>query len=112
GFSGAYLAELAGRFVSAKALAVLAAAAVAYAVIARFVRLDVFVVVAMLVLPFVAGKGATKALPETTAAGPAKGAAPPAGPDAMLAEFLRKEAARAVAFAKPPDGRPDFGLVF
>ena len=112
GFSGAYLAELAGRFVSLKVIAVLAAAVVAYAVIARFVRLDVFVVIAMLVVPFVAGKATTKALPETPVAGNSRGGAAPAGPDAMLAEFFRKEATRSVAFAKPPEGSANFDLVF
>jgi cellulose synthase operon protein YhjU len=111
GFSGAYLAELAGRFVSVKALAVLAAAAVAYAIVARFMRLDVFVVIAMLVVPLVAGKEAAKALPETTAAA-AKGGATPATPDAMLAEFFRKEAGRSVAFPKPPEASANFDVVF
>ena len=111
GFSWNYLAELAGRFVSGKALAVLAAAAVAYALIQRFVRLDVFVVIAMLVMPFMFGKP-TSALPATAAAAPAKGVAAPAGPEAALAEFFRREATRTVAFAKPPEGSANFDLVF
>jgi len=55
GFSGAYLAELAGRFVSVKALVAIAAAVAGYLAAKRFVRLDVLVVIAMLVLPFVVG---------------------------------------------------------
>ena len=111
GFSGAYLVELAGRFVSVKALAVLVGAAVACIAISRFVRLDVFVVIAMLVLPFVFGKPSAP-VPGTTVAAAAKGAASPAGPDAMLADFFRKEATRSVAFKKPPDGSPDFDVIF
>jgi cellulose synthase operon protein YhjU len=111
GFSGAYLAELAGRFVSMRALAVLAAAAVACVVIARFVRLDVFVVIAMLVVPFVSGKPA-KEPPGTSAAAPAKEGLAPADPDATLADFFRKEAARSVSFAKPPQDSPDFDVIF
>jgi len=65
----------------------------------------------MLVLPFVFGKPAPP-VPGATAAATAKGAAPPAGPDAMLADFFRKEATRAVSFAKPPEGSPDFDVIF
>ncbi len=109
-FSSSYLVELAGRFVSVKALAALAIAAIGYAVAARFVRLDVFVVLAMLVLPFTLG-GPPKMLPEPVAAAP-KGEAPQKSPDAMLAEFFQKEASRKVAFPKPADGAPPFDVIF
>jgi len=110
GFSGAYLAELAGRFVSVTALVAIAAAVAMYAVASRFLRLDVIVVIAMLVLPFVVG-GPPKVLPATTAAAP-KGEAPPKSPDAMLAEFFAKESARTVSFPKPPDASPAFDVIF
>jgi|SRR5689334_10205471 len=112
GFSGAYLAELAGRFVSAKAIVAIVAAAVAWFVAKRFVRLDVFVVVAMLVLPFVVG-GPPKMVPAaaTSAAAP-KGEPAQKSPDAMLADFFRNEQSRVVSFPKPPDGSPAFDVIF
>jgi len=116
GFSGAYLAELAGRFVSVKALVAIAAAVAGYLAAKRFVRLDVLVVIAMLVLPFVVGGPPKMMTPVTTTAaaqGDApKGVAAQKSPDAMLADFFKTEQSRAVSFTKPPDGSPDFDVIF
>ena len=111
-FSGAYLAELAGRFVSVKALAALAVAAVAFVAVKRFVRLDVLVVVAMVVLALVLAP--PKVVEETTAAKAEPGKAPAAAksPDAMLADFFAGESKRQVAFPKAPDGTAPFDVIF
>src|SRR6476659_9183714 len=65
-FSGAYLAELAGRFVSWRAIAVIAAAIAACVAASRFVRLDVVVIVAMVALSLAMAPAKTVA-PEVTA---------------------------------------------
>jgi cellulose synthase operon protein YhjU len=111
GFSAAYLAELAGRFVSVPVVALLGVAAAIYFVLARFVRMDAPVVAAMLTLPLLlaaprppVGGGASAAI----AAAPER--APPT-PDAQLEAFYRKEAQRAVALPRPPEGSPPFDVV-
>jgi cellulose synthase operon protein YhjU len=109
-FSAAYLAELAGRFVSVTALVALAVAFAAFFAIKRFVRLDVFVVVAMVVLALVLAP--PKPVADTTVAKDAAGAAAPKSPDAIVAEFFQKEAQRAVAFPKPPEGSAPFDVIF
>lgn len=109
-FSAAYLAELAGRFVNWMVLAALAAAlGVAFA-IARFIRLDVFVVVAMVAMAFVLGPPRPAADPAMAAAG--KTSEAPKSPDALLAEFFQKEGQRSVALPKPPDAAPPFDVIF
>ena len=110
-FSGAYLAELAGRFVSIKVIAILAAALAAYGVIARFARLDVIVVVAMVAMALVLAPPRPPPNAVAATAG-AFAAGAPQAPDAMLADFFRKEAQRAVTFAPPPDGSPAFDVIF
>jgi cellulose synthase operon protein YhjU len=117
GFSADYLAELAGRFVSVTVLAVLAVALAIFAGVKRFIRLDVFVVVAMVALALVMAP--PKPLAEMAAASDAKatpgtpGAAePPGNPDAMLTEFFQKEAMRSVAFPKPAQADLPFDVIF
>jgi cellulose synthase operon protein YhjU len=109
GFSGAYLVELAGRFVSWKVLALLAGVIAVSIAAARFVRLDVFVVIAMIamVMWFQPPKPATV---EGIASGAPAGAVAQ-GPDAMLADFFRREAQRRVAFPKADAGAP-FDVIF
>ena len=118
-FSAGYLMELAGRFVSAPVVAMLAVAGIAFFVVARFVRTDVFVVAALLALALFQAtprpQGAVGAVAAAPAAGDArdangKSAAP--SPDALLKAFYEKEALRAVAFPKPPEGSTPFDLVF
>jgi cellulose synthase operon protein YhjU len=109
-FSSAYLMELAGRFVSWKVIALVAAAIVACVAIARFVRLDAIVIAAMVVavLAMPAPKPVVEdASPSMAGAGASVAAK---GPDAMVAEFFRAEAQRKVAFAKP-EGAP-FDVIF
>ena len=113
GFSAAYLAELAGRFVNVKVIAILAAVLAACAAVARLVRIDAIVVAAMVAMALLLGPPGAQAPAAPTAAGTAPAAsAPPQSPDTMLAEFFRKEAQRAVAFARPPAGSPDFDVIF
>ncbi len=111
-FSGAYLWELAGRFVSWKVIALVVVAIGACVAIGRIVRLDAVVVAAMvaLVLAMPGPKAVTDDLPVDIARA-AKGANPPAqGPDGMLAEFFRAESQRKVAFARP--GGAAFDVIF
>ena len=108
-FSGPYLVELAGRFVNLTVVAILAAALVAYVVVARFVRLDAIVVVAMVAMALLL---APPRPPAPAGDSAAKAAVAPLGPAALLAEFLRKEAKRAVAFEQPPEGSPAFDVIF
>jgi cellulose synthase operon protein YhjU len=112
-FSGAYLVELAGRFFSAKVIAILAAAIAAFALIARFVRIDVFVAAGMAAIGlWIAPREAPNdAMPEAPAA--AAGAPSAAQtPDAMVTEFFRREAQRQVAFAPPSKTAPPFDVIF
>ena len=111
-FSGAYLWELAGRFVSWKVIALVVVAIGACVAIGRIVRLDAVVVAAMvaLVLAMPRPKAVTDELP-VDGAGAAKGANPAAqGPDGMLAEFFRAESQRRLTFAKP--GGAAFDVIF
>ena len=115
GFSAAYLAELAGRFVSFTALAALAVAAIAYWGLSRFVRVDALVVVAMIALALALAPPSS--LPQApavaqSAPGPGAQAQAPKGPDATLAEFFAKEAQRAVSFPKPPADGAAFDVIF
>ena len=109
GFSAAYLAELAGRFVNWGVIAALAGALVAFAVIARFVRLDVFVVVAMVAMALLLtpAKRVTDA-PAMAADGTGAGATP----DGQVAAFFQAEAQRKVAFPKVAEGAPAFDVIF
>lgn len=114
-FSGAYLAELAGRFVNVTALVAVAAAIAVFAVAKRFVRLDVVVVVAMVALGLVLAP--PKPVSDTTAskegaAGKEGASAAPKAPGAMLSEFFAKESGRAVSFSKPPEGSAPFDVIF
>lgn len=104
-FSGAYLVELAGRLVSWRVIAVLAAAIAACAAAARLVRIDVFVVAAMIALP--PWMSPAKPVADDVAAHPAgaKAGAAPQGPDAMVADFFRGEAQRSVAWPRA-EGAP------
>jgi cellulose synthase operon protein YhjU len=120
GFSGAYLAELAGRFVSFKAVAALAVAGALYYGASRFIRLDALVVAAMVALVLAMA-------PPSSAPDASAGAQSPAGaqpgrgdaksgaqmsPDAMLAEFFEKESRRSLSFPKPPAGSAPFDVIF
>jgi cellulose synthase operon protein YhjU len=109
GFSAAYLAELAGRFVNWSVIAVLAGAVVAFAVIARFVRLDVFVVVAMVGMALFLTP-ARRATDSPVTAADATGSA--ATPDGQVAAFFQAEAQRKVAFPKVAEGAPPFDVIF
>jgi cellulose synthase operon protein YhjU len=109
-FSGAYLVELAGRFVSWKAIGVLALAIAACAAAARFVRIDVFVVAAMVGLSL--WMSPASPVEEQVAGNPtgAKAGPAPQGPDAMVADFFRGEAQRSVAWSRA-EGAP-FDVIF
>jgi cellulose synthase operon protein YhjU len=111
-FSAAYLAELAGRFVSLTVVALLAVTLAVYVAIARFVRLDIFVVAAMVALALLLAPpgSATQSTPATTSAGVAPAAAK--APDVVLAEFFQQEATRSVTFPKPPEGSAAFDVIF
>jgi cellulose synthase operon protein YhjU len=109
-FSAAYLAELAGRFVNWKVLAILAVVLGAAYAIVRFIRLDVFVAVAMVAMAFLLGPPRPAADPAVATAG--KPAETPKSPDALLSEFFRKEGQRSVAFPKPPAAAPPFDVIF
>jgi cellulose synthase operon protein YhjU len=111
-FSASYLAELAGRFVSGKVIAVVVLAVAALAVARRFVRLDVPVVAAMVAMSLWFSPPAP--LPEEAVArSEAKaGTSAPKGPDATLADFFRKEAERKVAFTPPGAASANFDVVF
>src|SRR6185369_12060670 len=111
-FSGAYLWELAGRFVSWKVVALVVVALGVCVAIGRIVRLDAVVVAALvaLVLVMPKPKAVTDEPPVDTAGSP-KGANPAAqGPDGMLAEFFRAESQRKIVFARP--GGPAFDVIF
>jgi cellulose synthase operon protein YhjU len=110
GFSAAYLGELAGRFVNWTVLAALAVALGAAYAIARFIRLDVFVAVAMVAMAFVLAPARQAADPAVAAAG--KPIEAPKNPDALLSEFFQQESQRSVAFPKPPDAAPPFDVIF
>lgn len=111
GFSGAYLAELAGRFVSAPVLLLLALALGLYLAAARFVRLDALVAVA------VVAAGALPAGSGPRPGGLAAASVPPAStgeaatPDAQLEAFFRREAARSVALPAPPAASEPFDIL-
>ena len=110
-FSGAYLAELASRFVSWKVIAALVVAAAAFAGARRFARLDVPVVLAMLVLPLVLSQPSGVAAPAQEGAAGAK-PQPAKSPDEVVADFFAKEKARTVSFTKPPESAPPFDVIF
>jgi cellulose synthase operon protein YhjU len=99
-FSGAYLLELAGRFVSWKALAVLVLAVGASLAAARFVRLDAPVAVAMVAMALAFSPAQPAADEVATRAAIATTPGEAASPDAALAQFFRGEAERAVAFPR------------
>jgi cellulose synthase operon protein YhjU len=111
-FSAAYLAELAGRFVSWTVVALLAVTLAAYVVIARFVRLDVFVVAAMVVLALLLAPPRSATPAENVTASAASTPTAPKAPDAVLAEFFQQEASRAVTFPKPAEGSTAFDVIF
>jgi cellulose synthase operon protein YhjU len=116
-FSGAYLAELAGRFVNWKVIAALVVAAAAYFGASRFVRLDALVVVAMIAMALVMAPATSAPEAQVAAAGAAAGAGaskaePAKSPDATLAEFYQKEAQRSVTFPKPPQASAPFDVIF
>lgn len=111
-FSSAYLMELAGRFVNFTVVAILAATLAVYLVAARFVRLDVIVVVAMVAMALLLAPPRSPAPAGDSAAGAAKAAGTPRSPDALLAEFFRNEAQRAVTFARPAADSAPFDVIF
>lgn len=115
GFSGAYLAELAGRFVNWGVVAAIAGAAAAYFALARLarVRLDVFVAAAMVAMALLLAPGSPTIDAAPAAARPGgPDAAAPRDPDALLAAFFAAEAGRAVSFPAPPADSPPFDVIF
>ena len=109
-FSGAYLAELAGRFVSGKAIGAVAVAIAACAAAARYVRIDVLVVAAMAALSiWISPAKPVAEEVAVNAAGANAGPAPP-GPEAMVADFFRGEAQRSIAWPRA-EGVP-FDVIF
>ncbi|HEX5129891.1 MAG TPA: cellulose biosynthesis protein BcsG [Usitatibacter sp.] len=113
-FSGAYLVELAGRFVNFKAIAALAVAAVAYFGLSRFARLDVLVVAAMVGLSIFMAPAASRPDASAVAQGGKRGAKADVAksPDAMVADFFRRESERSVTFPKPPADSAPFDVIF
>ena len=114
-FSGSYLLELAGRFVSWKVLAVLALALGITFAISRFVRMDVVVIVAMIALALTMRPDAPPASTDlVVSVAPSTGGAAvvPATPDGRLAAFFQSESKRSVSFPRPADGSPPFDVVF
>jgi len=111
-FSGVYLWELAGRFVSWKVVALVVVALGVCVAIGRIVRLDAVVVAALVALVLVMPKPkAVTDEPPVDIAGAPKGANPAAqGPDGMLAEFFRAESQRKIVFARPAG--PAFDVIF
>jgi cellulose synthase operon protein YhjU len=110
-FSFAYLAELAGRFVSWKVIAIVAIVLAACIAASRFVRLDVAVAALIVALPLWFSPSAPI---DADAAASSSGPSPrarPAGPDATVAEFFRNEAGRRVTFTRPPQSAP-FDVIF
>jgi len=111
GFSLSYLTELAGRFVSWPVVAMLVIAAVLYFIVARFVRTDVFVLVAMLAVAiFQATERPQGGV--TASAVVARGDAVVKDPETLFKEFFDQEARRVVKFAKPPAGSIPFDVIF
>ena len=113
-FSGSYLMELAGRFVSWKVVAVLAAGIAVTVAALRYVRIDVVVIAAIVALALLM-RPAPVATDAQAAAASASGGgkeAVPATPDGRLAQFFRTEATRQVAFTRPSDGAPAFDVIF
>ena len=111
-FSAAYLAELAGRFVSVKAIAVVAVAVAAAAALMRFVRIDALVVVALTVMALWLAPPRSTTEPVVAQKGAAGAATAPASPDAMLKAFFAQEAQRTVTFNAPPADAPPFDVIF
>jgi len=112
-FSASYLAELAARFFSWKVIAVIVLAVVALALARRFVRLDVFVVAAMVAMALWFSPPEAVPYEPAAKAGAAKAASTASqGPEAALAEFFRTEAERKVAFTRPAAASANFDVVF
>jgi cellulose synthase operon protein YhjU len=110
-FSTAYLMELAGRFVSWKVIALIVLAIGACVAIGRVVRLDAVAVAVMVIVVLAMPKPKAVVDEAPASAATASPGAPVAqGPDAMVAEFFRTEAARKVTFPKPEG--PPFDVVF
>jgi len=109
-FSGAYLLELAGRFVSWKVLALVAVAIGACVAIGRVVRLDAVVVAAMAIVLLAMPKPKPFVDEAPAAGAPAPAGSATQGPDGALAQFFRSEAQRKVSFAKPEG--PAFDVIF
>lgn len=110
-FSGAYLVELAGRFVNFKVIAVLAIAAAAWFAASRFARLDVPVAVALVGMGVVLAP--PQGLPEAPKAGTAvTPTAETLSPDAYLGHFFATESTRTVTFSPPPAAAPPFDVIF
>ncbi|HUP96650.1 MAG TPA: cellulose biosynthesis protein BcsG [Usitatibacter sp.] len=110
-FSADYLAELAGRFVSWKVLSILAIVLGVSVAIARFVRIDVVVVAAMVAMSLWLAPARPALDAPTAAAGSAKATAA-RNPDTVVADFFRDEAQRTVAFAASPGTAPPFDVIF
>lgn len=113
-FSFAYLLELAGRFVNWPVVAMLVLGWAAFRIVARYIRIGLPVVIALVVLAI--GDGQKQPSPSAAVSTPAAsaGTTPAAAgmdPAAVLAEFYAKEAQRSVKFPKADNAVP-FDIVF
>ena len=116
-FSPAYLAELAGRFVSWPAVLALVIVTAGYRIAATRLRVGVFVVAALALLCVVDPSRLDKGAPQLVAAARAGASAPAvraAKPDldAVLQGHYAGEARRRIAFAPPAADAPPFDVVF
>lgn len=105
-FSPAYLAELAGRFINPEIVGLLVAIAAAHALLSRWLRIGVPVMIALLF--FAAGGVPSGPQPASTSVAQST----VVDPETTLRGFYAREAARRVSFPAPPaDGLP-FDLIF
>ncbi|HYD81027.1 MAG TPA: cellulose biosynthesis protein BcsG [Paucimonas sp.] len=107
-FSPAYLFELAGRFVSWPVVAALIVLGVSYAAVARYLRVGVLVIGALVaMLPF----HDPERIPGTVSAS-ASGGPNAANLDMVLQAFHANESRRGITFIKPDAAAPPFDLLF
>jgi cellulose synthase operon protein YhjU len=110
-FSGAYLLELAGRFINIEIVALLVLAWAIVRLASRYIRVGVLVMAA---LAFQAMRVGALEPPVAASAAPkpAAGAAGKDDPDAILRAFHAAEAQRKVALPAPEAGSTPFDIVF
>lgn len=103
GFSPEYLAELAGRFVNAEVVAMIAIAVLAYVLLSRWLRFSL-VITSMLAYHAIV---ATVRPPQESA----RPAVEAAAPDSQLRQFHEREATRKVSLPMPAAGNAPFDVV-